>query len=189
MDSLEGQLLIASPHLADGNFNRSVVLIIHHNDEGAFGVVLNRPTTRNLTQLLESAEENLASDDSTGGDAPIYSGGPGNGPLMSIHTQIQYSENEVLPGIYFAASKDNLLSIVHQTDHPFRLYCGYAGWGTSQLEDELKKGAWLTSRARFEHIFERRDEELWNDVSRQIGDEIVLKQLNINRIPGDPSVN
>ncbi len=80
MNSLQGYVLVASPHLLDSNFLRSVVLIIQHNDQGAFGVVLNRPTNNTIAQLW-----GLVSQTPCDNPSPVYVGGPVPGPLVAIH--------------------------------------------------------------------------------------------------------
>ena len=183
MSSLQGQLLIASPHLGDGNFYRSVVLIIKHDDEGAFGLILNRPTgntVRDVWRLV--AEEELDCSD------PIYLGGPVQGPLVCLHRKKSCAEGEVLPGVYFAAHKDQLQKIIKQTSRPFRLFSGYAGWAGGQLEGEMQVGGWLTLAATKEHIFGNR-EDLWEHVVRTIGQEILSPAMRTKHVPQDPSLN
>ena len=78
--SLQGQFLVASPHLGDGNFNRSVVLIIKHDDDGAFGLVLNRPTGNTVGDVWR-----MVTEQELDCDRPIYLGGPVQGPLVCLH--------------------------------------------------------------------------------------------------------
>ncbi len=184
MKSFQGKLLIASPHLPDPNFFRSVVLIIQHNEQGAFGLVLNRPTQSTVAQIWEKVSEQPCEN-----QEPIRMGGPIEGPLMAIHSEADCSENEILPHVFFAAHKDNLDRIVTGSQQPFRLFSGYSGWGVGQLESELKVGGWLTTPATSRHIFHKPEEELWENVTRTIGDDILRSSLSLKQIPDDPSMN
>ena len=90
MKSLAGNLLIASPFLGDQNFNKSVVLIIQHTEEGAFGLVLNRPTNFRMADVWDIVSD----DEPCPADAVIHYGGPVEGPLMALHTKRSRSEHE-----------------------------------------------------------------------------------------------
>jgi len=96
MESLEKHLLIASPYMLDPNFQRTVVLMVQHSDEGAFGLVINRPTDKLLKDLWR--EINNSPCDS---DEPVHLGGPVPGPIMAIHTDPTLGEKEIIPGLYF----------------------------------------------------------------------------------------
>ena len=109
MKSLQGQFLIASPKLADGNFYKSVVLMIKHDDEGAFGLILNRPTENSVREVWKMvAEVEIECSQ------PIFLGGPVSGPLVALHRVKSAAEMEVLPGLYFAAHKDQLQKVIAQ---------------------------------------------------------------------------
>jgi putative transcriptional regulator len=183
MSSLQGQFLVASPHLGDGNFYRSVVLIIKHDDDGAFGLVLNRPTANTVGDVWRMVtEQELVCD------RPIYLGGPVQGPLVCLHRVKSCAEAEVLPGVYFAAHKDELQKIVSQKSKPFRLFMGYAGWAGGQLEGEMKVGGWLTIAADKALVFDDRD-DLWENVVQTIGQKIIAPAIKSKHVPPDPSLN
>jgi putative transcriptional regulator len=184
MKSLKGLILVASPHLLDPNFVRTVVLMLHHSEEGAFGVVLNRPAENTIKQLWEKIGEGPCESDQL-----IHVGGPVSGPLIALHTDELASEMEVLPGLFFAAQRENLEKVLQQKKSPVRLFVGHAGWGGGQLEQELKEGAWLTSPASPEYIFYDLDVDLWKEVSKQIGDAMLTSSLGIKHVPEDPSLN
>ncbi len=184
MKSLKGQVLVASPHLLDPNFVRTVVLMLHHSDEGAFGVVLNRPAENSIKQLWEEVGEGACESDQL-----INVGGPVSGPLMALHTDRSAAEMEVLPGVYFAAERENLEKVLQQSQCTVRLFVGHAGWGGGQLEKELEEGAWLTGPADADYIFYDRDVDLWNKVSKTIGESMLIDTLQIKHVPEDPSLN
>ncbi len=181
MESLKSQLLVAIPQLPDENFYRAVVLMIQHDDEGAFGVVLNRPSNVTVGEVWEQAGESCDSL------APIYVGGPVQGPPMAIHTDNECNETEILPGVYLATQKENLDRLVQQREHPVRIYCGFSGWAGGQLEGEMNVGGWLTTLATHEYIFDEA-EDLWTRVSDDIGNEILFFSKGPNG-PSDPSMN
>ncbi len=183
MASLQGHFLVASPHLADGNFYRSVVLMVKHDEEGAFGLILNRPTGNTIREIWQ-----MISEQDLDCDRPLYLGGPVSGPLVCLHRIKSCGEAQVLPGVYFSAHKDQLLQIVAQTKKPFRLFTGYAGWDGGQLEAELAAGGWLHTRADKKLVFYD-DEDLWEQVVRGIGEDILGPAIKTRHVPEDPSLN
>ncbi len=183
MKSLQGHFLIASPHLADTNFYKGVVLMIKHDDEGAFGLILNRPMQSTVADLWK-----LVGEDELDCEQPIFMGGPVSGPLVALHRLKSAAEAEVLPGIYFAANKSKLQKLVRQKTKPFRFFTGYAGWSGGQLEEELSAGGWLTAKANKKQIFASGD-DLWEQVTRTIGEGILNKAIKPKHVPENPSWN
>jgi len=182
MDSLQSHLLVASPRLPDNNFYRSVVLMIQHDEDGAFGVVLNRPTDLTVGEIWqEIADESRDSNDS------IYLGGPVSGPLLAIHTEETHGESEVLPGVYVSTQKDCLDAVTRQQSSPFRIFSGYSGWGPGQLESEMDAGGWLTTPATIGYVFGDH-EELWKNVAGDIGRQ-VMPAMKSSAGPADPGLN
>ena len=183
MHSLKGHLLVASPHLLDPNFVRTVVLLIHHSEEGAFGVVLNRPADNTIKELWEQVGETPCES-----DRRVNVGGPVAGPLMAVHTDKHLGELEILPGVYFAAQRDHLEELFGQKERPYLVFVGHSGWGGGQLENELKEGAWLTTPATADQVFDD-DADLWKKVAQHIGESVLTSALNIKHVPKNPSVN
>jgi putative transcriptional regulator len=185
MKSLQGHFLVASPKLADENFYKTVVLMIKHDDEGALGLILNRPTASTVGEVWKMISED---DEQVDCAAPIYVGGPVPGPPVALHRLKDAAEAEVLPGIFFAAHKEQLKQLISQDDKPYRFFLGYAGWAGGQLESELKAGGWLTSKAKRSLVFSK-SEELWEEVVRTIGQGIVQKTFKVKHVPDDPTLN
>jgi putative transcriptional regulator len=183
MDSLQGHFLVGSPHLADPNFFRSVVLMVQHDGEGAMGLVLTRPTTSLIADVWEEATGNVSEC-----RRPIYLGGPVSGPLMALHGQLVYSEMQVVPGVHFCTRKDYIEEIVTSEPKPFLIFSGYSGWGAGQLERELKAGGWLTVGATEDDVFYEGD-DLWERLVKQIGQEIIAPAVGRKLMPPDPSCN
>ena len=182
-NSLKGHFLVASPYLPDGNFFRSVVLMVQHDENGALGLVLNRPTNRQLAEIWSQI-----TDAPCPGDMPVYVGGPCEGPLMAVHELIEFSEEEICEGVYFASQRDNLLPIVAQNGRQYRIFSGYSGWGEGQLEGELAAGGWLIAGATTDLVFADSD-HVWQEIVHDIGDEILLDSLQIRHRPEDPRMN
>jgi putative transcriptional regulator len=196
--SLQGKLLVASPHLGDGNFFRTVVLLVKHDDEGAFGLILNRPTNNTLGEIWKAVDAaageigdihpDLTLEGKLVAGERIHIGGPVQGPLVAIHAFKKYSEAQIITGVHFSAHKDHLKKIITQTKKPFRVFSGYAGWGSGQLEGELQAGGWLIAESAKELIFYK-GEDLWERVVQNIGHQILAPTLKTKHIPPDASLN
>ncbi|MEO2036340.1 MAG: YqgE/AlgH family protein [Planctomycetaceae bacterium] len=167
-DCLDGEFLIAADHLREQNFYRTVVLILEHNDDGAMGLVVNRPSS-------------IAVDAALGGksplslDAPVFIGGPvETSALFVLHNHLRpgLQDREVVPGLFLAGSDDSLHAVVNpdsQTDQHghFRVYCGYAGWGSEQLESEISRGDWLSVPADSGTVLEEDPYGIWEVCTRR----------------------
>lgn len=184
MKSLQGTLLIASPHLLDSNFDRTVVLMIQHNEDGIMGLVLNRPTDAAIAKVWSQVSQTKCQSEQR-----LHIGGPVPGPLLAIHTHRELSENEILPGLYLSIGTDELEPLIQLDDDAIRYYAGYAGWGTGQLESELNEGAWITAPAEPTHIFYDAGDDLWETVTAQITKKSIVNPLRIRDMPEDPTVN
>ena len=183
MNSLQGHLLIASPKLRDPNFSRTVVLMVQHNEEGALGVVINRP----LETTIESAWDQV-SENPCNAEGHLFQGGPCPGPLMVLHTDSEKSQIEVLDGIHFTTDKDTIEELVLLNGGPLKFVVNYAGWGPGQLEGELEAGGWFTMKATADQVFGE-TEALWPTVVRTAAREKLYPWLDPRLIPEDPTVN
>lgn len=183
MKRLQGSLLVASPHLPDPNFFRSVVFMIEHESEGALGLILNRVTNTTLRTIWAALEEREIEN-----DQHLHVGGPVEGPLMALHANPDLEGLEVIRDVYFSSDTDTIRALVEQPKTPYRIFSGYAGWGPGQLDQELKAGGWLTTSAHKQHIYGDAD-KLWQQVTHAIGAEITSKALKIRHLPMDPRTN
>src|SRR4029078_7529411 len=145
---LTGNFLVASRYLRDPNFVRSVVLMIHHDHQGAVGVVINRPADRTAREVWE-----MRAFDPCDVEDRIYVVGPVEGPLVAVHSQEAFSEQQILPGLYFSMHRDAVDLIIRKRNQLFRLYSGHSGWGSGQLENELEAGGWLYTKASKEDVY------------------------------------
>jgi putative transcriptional regulator len=93
-----------------------------------------------------------------------------------------------LPGVYFCHDKTQLENLVQQQQHAFKLFVGHSGWGGGQLENEIRQGAWLTTPASAEFIFDDED-QLWMKLFQHIGSDTLCSLLKIKNVPHDPTLN
>ncbi|MGA2616088.1 MAG: YqgE/AlgH family protein [Thermoguttaceae bacterium] len=183
MMSLQGRFLVAAPHQLDPNFSEAVILVVQHADRGALGVMVNRPRDR---------QEVISRQRSTRPRWPagprLYFGGPVTGPRMAVHTDELFSEIEVLPGVFFAGRKKNVLALTRSRERPCKLFTGYAGWGPGQLEHEVEHGIWRATAATAAEIFSSGD-NLWERLLRQAYGSLLAVMCNIKHIPSNASLN
>src|SRR5262245_62799336 len=141
--SLAPGLLIAVPQLVDGNFHRSVVFLIEQNAEGAFGVVINRPSEIKVGELLK----NLGIGFEGGGEGRVLIGGPvspDRGLVLHRDGGMDDDAREVAESLWISATPSSLKRLFsHEGGPPAICFAGYAGWGPGQLEQELEAGAWI----------------------------------------------
>jgi putative transcriptional regulator len=180
MPSLQGQLLVASPGLLDPNFKRTVVLITEHTEDGAAGLVLNRPTDAEVSELVPQLEP-LVDD----GDH-VWMGGPVQQNAVLVLGEFLDPDDAAVPlfGSLGFPSLDEPDEVVPITIRR-RIFAGYAGWGSGQLEDELAREDWILEQAENDDAFTETPNELWADVLRRKGGIYEL----VARMPDDPSVN
>lgn len=181
MDSLRGQLLVASPTLLDPNFRRTVILIAEHNDEGAMGVVLNRPSE---TAVTDAAPElgPLVED-----GEPVFVGGPVQATAIVVLAEFDDPENAGLLALEDVGlvGGDTDLGSIGDVTRRVRVFAGYSGWGTGQLESELGRDDWILARADREDVFGEDPGGLWSVVLTRLGGQYAL----VARMPLDPGLN
>lgn len=180
MESLLGQLLIASPSLLDPNFRRTVVLVTEHNEEGAAGLVLNRPSPTGVADAVPALEP-LVED-----GEPVWVGGPVQPDAVLVLGEFLDPADAAVPlfgGLGFP-SLEEPEEVVPVTTRR-RIFAGYAGWSAGQLEDELGRDDWILEPALNDDAFTEAPDELWSDVLRRKGGVYEL----VSRMPEDPSVN
>ena len=181
MKSLAGHLLVAVPDLPDSNFFRSVVLMVQHSEEGACGLILNRPTEVSVAEVW-----NEVSDEVSDVSDPVYLGGPVEGPLMAIHQCISLAEQDVVEGVYMSMGRENLSAVIAQDTRRFKIFTQYSGWSSGQLESEMGAGGWLSLPATEAHIFAD-EEELWKSVCDEVGRDIIFQNPSASSV--DASLN
>ncbi len=168
---LAPSLLVALDVIVDPNFRRSVVLMLeHHEEQGAIGLVVNRATDFPLLQLCESLELPWRGSEA----ARVDWGGPVQeeaGWVLLGDSAAQGLEEveQLLPGLHWSRSQQALRRVGEQPSLLARVFLGYAGWGAGQLEREIAEGSWLVVPATPELVFERDLDCLWEAAVRSLG--------------------
>ena len=183
MDSLENQLLIAMPTLGDPYFDKTVIYICEHNNEGAMGLIINLPINLSLDQLLAQLKDELGSQDinvkneyTEKLEQRVLSGGPvasERGFVLHSPQSCWSSSLTLSSEIMITTSKDILLSLgTKAAPDNYMVTLGYAGWGPGQLEEELKANSWLTTPADSDILFNTPIEQRWKKATEKLGIDI-----------------
>ena len=179
---LKGQLLLDSGQLQGSFFQRTVVLICQHDAEGAFGLVLNRTTGNNVGEMIAADLPEVLKT------CPLHLGGPVQPSALSfLHSDAFIPDANVIPNLSLGHSLDSLVEIGESLSPTCKLkmFAGYAGWSAGQLEDEMKRKAWLTHPASLELVFDTASEQLWQTILRSKG----WKYKLLAQSPEDLSAN
>jgi len=168
---LTNHFLIAMPTLADPNFTRTVTYICAHNDEGAMGIVINRPLKLDLGEVL--AQMDLAARDPAIAARPVFHGGPvhtDRGFIVHRPATTFGSTIAVTDEVAVTTSKD-ILEVIAGGGGPADclVALGYAGWGAGQLEQEMAQNAWLSGPASLDILFHTPAERRWQRAADLIG--------------------
>lgn len=178
--SLKGHLLISSGGLYDPNFRHTVVLIGDHTEDGALGVVLNRPLDLPVSQGVPPLAELVPGED------PVFSGGPVQPEsivLIGEFTEAAHADLHVFHRIGFLMGE--VSGEIREHVVRARVFAGYSGWGPGQLERELEEDSWIVDPARPDDVFTDEPELLWSRVLRRKGPDFE----NLSRMPYDPRMN
>jgi putative transcriptional regulator len=179
---LKGQLLLDSGQLSGSFFQRTVVLICQHDAEGAFGLVLNRSTGSKVGDMIVADLPDVLKG------CPLFLGGPVQPSALSfLHTDSFIPDANVLPNLSLGHSLDSLMEIGESFSptRKIKMFAGYAGWSPGQLEEEMKRKAWLKHPATLELVFDTNPDQLWRQILRQKG----WKHRLLAQMPEDPSLN
>ena len=171
-------LLLSMPQLDDPNFRRTVILLCQHSVEGAWGLVLNRPTGTPAVQAVR-----LEPPVSTENNLELWVGGPvepERGCILMGEDPDDEEAVEVCDGIYISGSAALLRRLLEHADPPprTRLLMGYAGWGPGQLDAELRESAWLISEVDPQLIFTVKAGEMWEAAIRRLGADPSALQMS-----------
>lgn len=181
MASLRGKFLIASPALVDPNFARAVVLIAEHTDDGAMGLILNRPTDA----VVAEAVEELAGVVEPG--EPVFVGGPVQEQSVMVLAEFDDPAQAaalVIEDVGFLPADAQLEDLSGHTRRA-RVFAGHAGWGPGQLDVELEEGSWIVADPRTDEVFSEEPDELWSAALERKGGAYAL----LAKMPVDPSLN
>ncbi len=178
----KGSFLISEPFLPDPNFERTVVLLCEHNEDGSFGFVLNKPSQVKVNEIMEDLDEL---------DATVFVGGPvQQNTLHFVHRSDKIEGGtEITPGLFWGGNFDQLTFLGQEgliDINNFRFFAGYSGWSEGQLEEELKANSWIvTPPASADLIFDSDVDSLWKTVLKQLGGRFHV----YSNYPTDPRLN
>lgn len=172
---LNNQFLIAMPNLADPSFAHTVTYLCQHNDDGALGIVINRPAGLKLGDILEQMQ--IVAHCETINDIPIFAGGPVQQERgFVIHSSEQHHWDSCIAisdTISLTSSRDILEAIAHgKGPEHFLIALGYAGWGGGQLEKEIVDNAWLNTPCLENILYDMPVNQRWNAAASQLGIDI-----------------
>jgi putative transcriptional regulator len=173
--SLRGQCLVAAKSLRDPNFHKTVVLLLEHGDEGATGLIVNRPSSLKVSHALSAHFELPELDD------VVFDGGPVEPmALLMLHNDevFQGTETSPLPGLYIGGSVETFKEVLENcsggADKPhFRIFLGYSGWGPGQLEGEIARGDWLLHPGCCDLLFRADPYEVYDKILQKIFEEVI----------------
>ena len=161
-------LLLSMPQLQDPNFARAVVLLCDYVPEGAFGLVLNRPT-----EMPASTVVRLEPPVSAANELPLHVGGPvepERGWILLGQEPEEAEYRTIQQGLYLSTSPDLLRKVLESSPAPrARVLAGYAGWGPGQLDAELAQSAWLMAEVELDLIFDVDPAAMWETAIRRLG--------------------
>jgi putative transcriptional regulator len=178
----KGKILISEPFLGDYYFKRSVVLLADHNEEGSFGLILNKPLDIKLGEIVTDFPEF---------DALIYLGGPVESDnIFFIHTLGEQIEGslEIIDGLFWGGKLEvvkEMMLLKKISPAEIRFYIGYSGWSPKQLEEELARNAWVVSRTNSNEILKTKPKLLWEKSLEKLGGDY----LYWPKFPVDPMQN
>ncbi|PKP33888.1 MAG: transcriptional regulator [Bacteroidetes bacterium HGW-Bacteroidetes-17] len=162
----KGKILISEPFLGDYYFKRSVVLLADHNEEGSFGLILNKPLDIKLGEVVH---------DFPNFEAVVYLGGPVESDnLFFIHTMGDQIEGsfEILNGLYWGGKMEvvkEMMLLKKINPAQIRFYIGYSGWSPNQLKEELERNAWVVSRTNTKLLMKTNADQLWETALHRLG--------------------
>ncbi|HLL09213.1 MAG TPA: YqgE/AlgH family protein [Nocardioidaceae bacterium] len=183
--SLRGQLIVATPKLGDPRFRRAVLLILDHDGDGALGVVLNRPTEVSVHDVLPTWADLVSPP------GRLFAGGPvSTNAALGLARLVRAGVDEPLgwQSLYDRmglVELDTPAELVSGRVDAMRIFAGYSGWSSGQLEEELAEGAWYVVSAEGSDVFGDVQEGLWRDVLRRQRGEMAF----VASFPDDPSLN
>ncbi|MEM9324150.1 MAG: YqgE/AlgH family protein [Bacteroidota bacterium] len=183
IEPARGDLLISEPYLPDPNFERTVVLLCEHDDNGTFGYVLNKRSGFTLSEVVKDVS--LL-------DSDVYVGGPvQKDSLHFIHRIKDFSdeEKEIMKDVYWGGDFEDLISKIDTGQVPkgdIKFFLGYSGWSSGQLMDELEQKSWIVCKGVDQSIvFDVAPERMWRTVLRRMGGKFKM----IADYPIDPRMN
>jgi putative transcriptional regulator len=166
--SLKGKLLLDGGKLHGSFFHRTVVLICQHDEEGAFGLILNRSSDNTVGEALVANVSEMVREQA------LFVGGPVQpGTLSYLHTDAFLPNGNVIPNLNLGHSLDTLMDLSESLSatQKLKLFAGYSGWSPGQLDQEMARKDWLVHPASLDLVFDTKPDELWKRILRQKDDQ------------------
>lgn len=182
IEPAKGKILISEPFLLDKFFKRSVVLLAEHNEEGSFGIIINKPVKVKFNEMVKDFPDL---------DTQLYLGGPvQRDSLFFIHTmgKVIPESMEIIKGLYWGGDIETvreMITLNKLDENNIRFYLGYSGWAPQQLNDELKRNSWVVSNINTEQLLNTRPNALWKSSLMRLGGDYSLWP----KFPDDPASN
>jgi len=177
-----GKLLLSEPFLKDLYFSRSVILLAEHNEEGSYGLIMNKPINISISELVE---------DFPPFDAPVYLGGPVNpNSVFYLHSMGHVIENclKINENLYFGGDIEQIKDLILDNKivpSAIKFYVGYSGWTPNQLNKELEEKSWVVVDYKNLNFLENTPQVLWNNILKKMGKEYTYWAIS----PIDPQLN
>ena len=177
----QGSILISEPSLRDFYFRQSVVLLAEHNEEGTFGVIINKPIEAKLKDILKGF---------TGYNLPLYLGGPvKTDSIFFIHTRADIDQSlPIMEGLFWGGDLSVIKTMMKRREispNEIRFFVGYSGWSPNQLDRELSEKSWVLSQTTVSEVINDHPETLWSNYLKNMGQDYAIWA----NFPADPTFN
>ncbi|MFZ4522583.1 MAG: YqgE/AlgH family protein [Bacteroidales bacterium] len=177
----QGSILISEPSLRDFYFRQSVILLAEHNEEGSFGVIINKPIEARMKDIIKGF---------TGYHLPVYLGGPvKTDSIFFIHTREDVDQSvPIMQGLYWGGDLDAIRELLKKKlmdPGEIRFFIGYSGWSPNQLDRELKEKSWVLSQTTVNEVINNKPETLWSNYLKNMGQDYAIWA----NFPADPTFN
>ncbi len=177
-----GTVILAEPFMMDPNFRRAAILLCEHNDEGTFGLVMNKPLSMRVDNLIDDFPEF---------DAPVHFGGPVQTDTVHfIHCKgdLVDQSRHIKSNLYYGGDYQQLKALIAREliqPNDIRFFVGYSGWTEGQLEDEMRYNSWVTAPMHGNYLFKSKPSTLWSQVMSNKGNVFSV----IARMRDEPNFN
>jgi len=177
----QGIILISEPSLKDFYFRQSVVLLAEHNEEGTFGVIVNKPIEARLHEVVKGFSHFRY---------PVFLGGPvKTDSIFFIHTHPDVEGSlRIMEGLYWGGNLDLIRGMMESgkvDETGIRFYVGYSGWHPRQLDREISEKSWVLSHASIKEVINNHPEVLWSNFLKSMGNDYAIWA----NFPSDPALN
>ncbi|MCK9219011.1 MAG: YqgE/AlgH family protein [Bacteroidales bacterium] len=177
----QGIILISEPSLRDFYFRQSVVLLAEHNDEGTFGVIINKPIEARICDVIKDFPQQ---------DYPVYLGGPvKTDSIFFLHTREDVDNSLlIMQGLYWGGDMDTIKHLIENeliTENEIRFFVGYSGWQPNQLDREIREKSWVLSHTSASEVINPSPEKLWSNYLKNMGKDYAIWA----NFPADPTYN